>query len=326
MTHETKGSLSAFKDLLRVLGMGLGYLPAAILPGAWDRPIIDGLTALVLKVRRGDASPLARFMAETLDRTEDLPDLEAEALHRYQHALEGPWARVRTLHRNGWRPQLKVEGLDRIRASQEAGKGTLLWRMTTGTTLIIKKALSDHGIDLVHLSTDTHGSWSEGKVAEYGIGPLYRRTEHWYIKERVIIPEDRAMAGVIKTLLTRLKANEVVSIVGDLRGAQNTPVSLLGATAHLAMGSPSLAWKTGATLLPVYAVREGTGRFRVVVDEPIGTDRELSRKEFVRDATVAFAERMERVIRNHPGSWSGWPHLRNQAGIFNPSKDAPIGT
>jgi lauroyl/myristoyl acyltransferase len=325
MEPETKDSGPGHKDLLRVAGFLLGFFPAAIIPSAWDRPIIDGLTGLILRLRPNKEPLLAQRMAESVGRVEEAIDLRAEARHRYQHYLEAPWARVRALHRNGWKPDIEVEGLEHIRASQEVGKGTILWRVSMGTSLTAKKALSDAGIELIHLSADTHGSWSDTWLAEKALAPLYRRTEGWWVKERVIIPADRAMAGIMKTLIKHLRSNAVVSIFGDLRAAQNVYATVLGQTAVFATGSPSLAFKTGATLLPVYSVRQGTGRFRIIVDEPIVPDRNLGRKEYVQEAVQEFARRIDEIVREHPGSWSKWVNFWNHEGSFSPMPGLAVG-
>lgn len=311
------------KDTLRVLGFFLGYIPAAVIPNSWDRPVIDGLVSLILKLRPQKEPALAKKIATALGRPEEAKELEREARHLYEHVLEGPWARVRSLHRNGWKPHLELEGVERIRTSQEAGKGTILWRMSTGSSLIHKRAIWEAGIDLVHLSTAHHGSWSEAWIAGNGVAPLFRRTEGWYLVDRVLIPNDRAMSRVMKTLLAYLKANAVVSVMGEQAADQMTPASILKKTAYFAHGSPALAWKTGATLLPVYSVREATGRYRVIVDEPIATDRSLKRKEFVTEAIQEFAGRLESVLSAHPGSWSGWHQYLMGRKIFGRAISEP---
>ena len=111
----------------------------------------------------------------------------------------------------------------------------------------------------------------------------------------------------MKTLLSRLKNdNAVVSIVGDHLGSQNVTTAFFGGKAHFAIGSPSLAWKAGSTLLPVFTVQEAPGRHRIVIDEPIEPHRHLDRKVFVRAAVEEFSLRMQKAIRLYPGSWADW--------------------
>jgi lauroyl/myristoyl acyltransferase len=226
---------------------------------------------------------------------------------QYQVVFEDAWARIRSVHKRGWKPSTSVEGLERIEAARAAGAGTILWRMSFGSSLNVKIGLWRAGIPIVHLSHETHGSWSGTRIASKILRSLYRRTEKWYLAERVIIPQTGGRGKVMKTLLRRLmEDNAVVSIVGDLTGTQNVTTPFLDGQAKFAIGSPSLAWKAKSALLPVYAVRQATGDYRIVIEEPIEVDRTLDRKEAVRRAVEEFSERMQDAIARHPGSWSNW--------------------
>ena len=117
--------------------------------------------------------------------------------------------------------------------------------------------------------------------------------------------------------------NAVVSIVGDHLGTQNIATPFLDGRAQFAIGAPALAWKAGATLLPVFAFRTGTLRYRVVIEEPISVDRALDRKEFVESAVKEFSRRMQRAIASHPGSWANWNLYLRGTSIF---RGPPVAT
>ncbi len=322
-----KGLTDTHKDFLRVVGFGLGYLPTALIPRRLDSWAIQNLISLALKLRPEKATQFAARMSEPLGPEAEGRDLTPEARHRYEMVLENTWGRVRSLHRDGWRPEVTLEGLERIEAGLAGGHGTVLWRTSMGNSLIAKKALWAAGVPLVHLSLATHGAWSSSWIGENWIAPLFRRTEGWYLRERVIIQKGRSRSGIMKTLLTRLsKENAVVSIFGDLSAPQNIRTPFFDREAAFAMGSPSLAWKAGSALLPVYCIRECTGKYRVVVDEPISVDREMGRKEYVREAVGEFSQRLQDRIVQHPGSWSGWSQYWTRNGIFAPEVIGPSST
>ena len=309
------------RDFLRVVGLGLGYVPSAVIPSRFDPWIIDHLTWLALRLRPGKVERLASRMSTTLGPRNGDRDLTEEARVQYRMMMESGWARVRSLHARGWQPDTTVEGLERIREAQAAGAGTILWRMSFASTLVVKLGLWRAGVPLVHLSNEKHGAKSRGWIARNVVCPLYRRTEHWYLRERVVIPWSGSTGVVMKTLLQRLTSdNAVVSIVGGQRGTQNVATPFFDAQAQFAIGSPSLAWKAGAALLPVYSVRERTGKYRIVIDEPIGVDRQLDRKEYVRAAIREFSARMQQAIVRHPGSWTEWGTFWARGAIY---EDAP---
>jgi lauroyl/myristoyl acyltransferase len=275
-----------------------------------------------LWLRPGKVEHMASRMSKTLAPRGGSEDLTEAARAQYQMTLEGAWARARNLHARGWEPKTTVVGLEKLQEAQASGRGTILWRMSFGSSLIIKIGLWRAGVPLVHLSMENHGAWSEGWIARNVLGPLYRRTENRYLRERVVIPRDGSTAAVMRTLLQRLsRDNAVVSIIGDVRrGTQNITTPFFDAQAQFAVGSPSLAWKAGSALLPVYSVREGTGRYRIVIDEPIGAERQLDRKEFVKRAVEEFSTRLQSAIVRHPGSWPEWGRFWARGLIY---RDAP---
>jgi lauroyl/myristoyl acyltransferase len=300
-------------------------VPSAVIPSRFDPWLIDHVTELALRLRPGKLERLASRMSKTLAVRSSGRDLTEQARSHYGLMLEGAWARARNLHARGWDPITTVEGLARLQDAQAAGRGTILWRMTFGNTLIAKIGLARAGVPLVHLSMENHGGSSEGWIARYLLGPLFRRTENRYLRERVVIPGDGSTGAVMKTLLQRLSSdNAVVSIIGDVRrGTQNIATPFFDAQAQFAVGAPSLAWKTGAALLPVYAVREAAERYRIVIDEPIVVSRDLDRKEYVKRATEEFSTRMQAAIVRHPGSWSEWGRFWARGAIYEDGPALP---
>jgi hypothetical protein len=226
-------------------------VPSAVIPSRFDPWLIDRLTQLAVWLRPGKVERLASRMAKTLEFRGSGRDLTESALAQYQMTLEGAWARVRNLHARGWKPETIVEGLERLRKAQAAGAGTILWRMSFGSTLVAKIGFWRAGVPLVHLSNERHGALSDAWVARHFFCPLYRQTEKRYLRERVVIPWDGSTVGIMKTLLQRLNGdNAVASIIGDQRGTQNIATPFFDAQAQFAVRSPSLAWKAGSVLLP----------------------------------------------------------------------------
>ena len=313
------------KDLLRGMGLLAGYVPAALIPARLDAPSINALAWLLFRLRPGKVSAFSERMARTLGERPGERDLSKEAKNHYQMVLEGSWARVRNLHERGWKPKTSVEGLDWLEAGRAAGAGTILWRMPFGSTLTVKAGLYGRGVPIVHLSQRYHRASSRVWTSIRVLCPLFRRAEDWYLVERVIIPGDGSTAKVMRTLLDRLKnGNAVVSIMGNTLGTQNTWTRFFDGWAGFAIGSPALAWKAGSALLPVFSVREGTGRHRVVIQEPIAVDRTLPRKAFVKKATEEFSERLQDAIRQYPGSWKDWGRFWSRAGAYEMQTDAGL--
>ena len=217
--------------------------------------------------------------------------------------VENFWIRVRGLHGPPRRWELQVEGLDHYTSAKASGRGVILWRMHFCDSPVVNAALHAHGITLIHLSREGHGSTS--RLGLRFIAPLYTRTEMWYLSERVVIPKDDTL-GYVRVLLARLGANATLSIFGVGRGRQKVATTMLGRTAKFPTGSPALAFQQGAALLSVYGVRLGPYQYRVVIEAPIAPPTDTSRASFVAEAVTEYARRLEAQILAHPADWLGW--------------------
>ena len=293
------------QDAVRVVGFLIGYLVTALIPSSWNASIVRGATRLLGRIRPASTDRHAQLMAKPLARSP--ADLSETALRRRAASVEGAWVRVRGLHRRGWRPHIEIEGIERIRAALERTQGVMLWRMSFCGTPVVKRALWEAGIPLVHLSKQEHGAHSDAWVSRRMLTPLFRRAEDWYLTERVIIPWGGSPVGAMRTLLKRLQRDHaVVSIMGDAPWQPGTTARVFDRDALFARGAPLLAARSGALLLPVVTVWESENHYRVVIGHPINLVPDLDRDRQVDLAIAEFADRMERAIREHPESWSGW--------------------
>ncbi len=74
-------------------------------------------------------------------------------------------------------------------------------------------------------------------------------------------------------------------------------------------GGADLAYATRAALLPVFAVREPEGHFRVVIDPPLEVQHQLARRESSDVALRDYAARLKPFVLDYPGQWRGWLHV-----------------
>jgi lauroyl/myristoyl acyltransferase len=296
-----------------------GYLVTALIPARLDRWIIQRLAALLLSVRRQAVEHEAAQLAAALGWPPGNPDLLRVVRDRKRLAIENVWGRIRGTQRRGWQPEIRLVGLEQVGTALEQGRGVVLWRWSFCATPILKIALWRAQIPLVHLSRETHGAWSDGRIGLWLLPRLYRRGEDRYLAQRVLIPRSGSL-GYMKTLLELLAENSVVSIVGDYTGRQNVTTSFLDGECQFAVGAPSLAWKSDATLLTAYAVAESCCSYRVVIDPPIQVDRGLDRKEFVRQAVAGCSRRLRGAIMACPADWGDWgPFLAGEEPFRRPT-------
>ena len=235
----------------------------------------------------------------------DLVDeLEAGRLEHYLQIL-------RDYRPGGWRQDVEIEGLDRLRAALADGRGAILWvDHFVFNGLAPKKGLHAAGFAFSHLSRPEHG-FSKTRFGIRYLNPIRSRIEDRYLEERVLIARG-AEPRSVRRLLALLKQNRVVSITaGAWEGRKVAPVPVMGASLPISTGAASIAVAAGAPLIPVATVRdEGSQAFRVVLDDPIAWPRDVPKAEAMEAIFAAYGRHLETWIASHPGQWRGWKYLR----------------
>ena len=313
---DSPQGLVDWRDVRRAAGLVGGAAVSLPWPQRWDPALVTLLERPTWRLRPGLVSGIADKMRRALppDPAFD-PDRTARDFLRM--FLEDAWGRSRGLRRHGWRPQVRIEGMERLDAALQRGRGAILWSLRFASATAIKQAFYHAGRPLVHLSRAEHGSATMTKAGVGVVAPLYCRAENPYLAERVVIPLNRS-PRYLKTLRERLGDNAVVSIFAEHTGRQNVSARVLTADLEFAVGAPSLAWTEDAALLTVSAHREGPFQYRVEIGEEIPVDRAQPRKDFASGAVAVLARRLETLIVRSPADWQGWmlrdfPEMRQRA-------------
>lgn len=287
----------------RIGGLLGGAALSCLVPQALDLRLI----ALLDRVSAAFEPAEARDLAARMRRAIDDPAFDAQAAARafLRMRLEDSWGRARGMRRFGWRPRVRIQGLNRLDAALARGHGAILWGMRFASATAMKQAFHEAGHPLVHLSRAQHGSPSATRLGIRVAAPLYCRAENPYLRERVIIPADGS-PRYLQALREKLRQNACASIFGEHAGRQNVSRRVLATRIDFAIGAPSLAWSEDAGLLTVSAHREGPFSYRIEVGEAIPVDRSLPRKAFAEQAVREFARRLEKTIVRYPWDWQGW--------------------
>ncbi|MEM7626680.1 MAG: lysophospholipid acyltransferase family protein [Planctomycetota bacterium] len=113
-------------------------------------------------------------------------------------------------------------------------------------------------------------------------------------------PIDDGMASWL-ALRDALQADGVVMLQGDrvMPGQRGAAVPFFDGEIELPIGPAKLALMTGAPLIPVFAVRLGKGRVRIVLGRPI----EVPDADAVEPALREVGRAIERVVGEHPEQW-----------------------
>ena len=122
-----------------------------------------------------------------------------------------------------------------------------------------------------------------------------------------VISSIKASRIVIKAL----SQNRVVGILIDQRAKRSEGIwaDFFGKKAPTTPGLAVLAMKTGAPVVPVFMVRNGFGKHRLVIQEPLELVHTGDIKKDVEANTQLFNHTLESMIRRYPDQWF-WVHRR----------------
>jgi lauroyl/myristoyl acyltransferase len=296
-------------DYRRLASLSAGYLLTLAIPSRFDQRVVGRLVQSPLVVKDAWVRRIEELMRSMLGA--DLPDADFRLLAREYCEItrEIQWIRFRAIHTFDVPIETTVEGLERVHAALEAGKGAILWGMSFCDLVPKGIALYRAGVPLVALATAFHGVPTNSRLGLEVVGPFYSAQENRFLSERVMIPADRSR-GFMPVLKQRLSENSVLYIRGDLESVRtNYPARVFGRETNFAPGAPGLSWKMGSALLPLHVVRDGPFRYRVVIHPPVEVDRDLDGDSYIRQAVDGFAALLERCALESPTNWDIWAIL-----------------
>jgi lauroyl/myristoyl acyltransferase len=281
----------------------------AMLPVSWLVPFAQ-LGPLAQAIRKAKGRRNVRkgasdiVIAHLLD---GVTSSEAAALfQRWQARSLEMTLHILALQRPGrfWRPRIEVSGLENLAAALRGGAGAILWISDfVYRPLIVPLAVRQAGFrSPVHLSRPEHGF----SVSPFGIrflNPRWVAVENRFLSERVVIEKDDASAA-LKTLRERLAANQIVSITVAETGRRTLDAKFLHGTLRVASGPVHLARSTGAPLLPIFAVRNAAGAYKVSIGSALPVDDRVDPPYST--AIRAYAAQLEPFVRMYPDQWNGW--------------------
>ena len=119
--------------------------------------------------------------------------------------------------------------------------------------------------------------------------------------------------GAVRGLLKALRENHSTAIMIDqhMHGRRAVVVDFFGRPAATTSAAAALALKTGAALIPVFALPQPGGRYRMIYEAPIQAPS-ADDPDPVRTYTQRCTDALERHVRHFPELWL-WMHRRWRA-------------
>jgi KDO2-lipid IV(A) lauroyltransferase len=191
--------------------------------------------------------------------------------------------------------RVEFEGEDRVKAAHALGRGALLFTGHFGyweiNALVHALALQPMSLLARPLDNPLLHDLLERVRARTGNSVIYRR-------------------GAVRRILRALAANQAIAVLIDqhIQAADAVYVDFFNRPAATTSALAALALRTGAPVIPVFALPLPGGRFRMVyehaVDPPNADDPDA-----LRDFTQRCTDVLEMYVRRYPGLWL-WMHRR----------------
>jgi len=191
--------------------------------------------------------------------------------------------------------RVEIEGGDRIRDARAKGRGALLFTGHFGyweiNAIAHAAAFAPIGVLARPLDNRRLHDLLERMRGCQGNYVIYRR-------------------GALRRVLKALGANDGVAILIDqhIQAPDAVTVSFFDRPAATTLALGVLALRTGAPVIPVFALPDGVGRYRLVYEHPVDPPADDT-PESIRDFTQRCTDVLEMHVRRHPELWL-WMHRR----------------
>jgi KDO2-lipid IV(A) lauroyltransferase len=116
--------------------------------------------------------------------------------------------------------------------------------------------------------------------------------------------------GALRQILRALGENRGVAILIDqhIQTSEAVVVDFFNRPAATTSAVAALALRTGAPIVPVFAVRLPGGRYRMIYEHPVAPPP-ADHPDAVRELTQRCTDVLEMYVRRHPNNWL-WMHRR----------------
>jgi KDO2-lipid IV(A) lauroyltransferase len=190
-----------------------------------------------------------------------------------------------------------IAGLEHLDAARAGGRGAIMVGAHLSSVGLAAQALPARGYPLVGLLEPTRPP----EVFEFFA--RQRRTHG----ARLLALSTSAL----RELLVTLRRGGLVALVTDRDVTGTGPIiDFFGQPTHFPDGAAVLSVRTGAPILPAYAVRRRDGSFQAWIEPPLPVPSGDT-KTAVSQLTHAVARRLEYHIASHPQQWTvfqrRWP-------------------
>jgi KDO2-lipid IV(A) lauroyltransferase len=120
----------------------------------------------------------------------------------------------------------------------------------------------------------------------------------------------------VRRILKALRDNRIVLVIADEFKSGGVTVNFMGRSSPAPRGPATLALRTGAVTLPMFATRQSDGAVKLSIGPQLEPIRKDDLDESVAATTAYFTHHLENAIRQYPDQWNwlGFPRAASQRG------------
>ncbi len=207
---------------------------------------------------------------------------------------------------------IAIEGEEHLRQALARGKGVLALSAHLGAFTMIGARMGAAGYPfsvVVKQPRDEHfARCLDDYRARLGIRTISAK------------PRKDAVRGILKSL----RENRVVVIVADEFKSGDVTVNFMGQLSPAPRGPATLALRTGAATLPMFAAWRADGSLRLLIEPEIEPVRLAGLEESVAATTALFTRHLEGAIRRYPEQWNWLGFPRNDRVARSEDKKATL--
>lgn len=196
---------------------------------------------------------------------------------------------------------VSIEGLEHLQRGLEKGRGVLLLHSHFGNPQILMPAIGHSGYALHQIAGHPVNDWPD----------LLQRdltaTEEWVARLQLdcekALPAEFIYAwdSSIRVAYRALRNNGVLAAALDGGREENRVfVRFFGESAFFAAGPVRIGLKTGASIVPLFVVRQQNEKHKVILEAPLQFDVSGDLSRDIESGVQAFADILERYVRLYP--------------------------
>jgi Kdo2-lipid IVA lauroyltransferase/acyltransferase len=193
--------------------------------------------------------------------------------------------------------KMRIEGEEHLQRALGLRRGVLALSAHLGNFALIGARLAAEGypfsVVVKHPGDEQFAQLITNYRAQVGIQTISAK------------PRREAVRGILEAL----RENRIVLVIADEFKSGDVMVQFMGRTLPAPRGPATLALRTGAVTLPMFAIRQADDSIILSIGPAIDAIQRDSLEETIAATTALYTRHLEDVIRRYPDQWNwvGFP-------------------